>query len=626
MKYFSLPQIEEAIRNLEPYNAFFGVTFLVLKKSDVPIGSRKRLLLNAETKKFLEEYYRVHPKSEYYFRVFRPSDKTKDWVARDYASKGLQSTNTRTFRDAFLHEKNGKTWGWTTDYLVHLASKLPRARIKVPLFQLAVWIYKDRPFEESCTKANVVEQFVSEFGISNDELDAIFDANIDSVIAERQSFQELPVRWYQILVSHSTPEDVPPESSGTLNYLEVDAVGPVRPLIFQPSDRLNLITGDNGLGKTFLLDLSWWALTEDWAERPATPTDTFTSEDPFIKFTVGGADSSVVRAGYEAANNSWEIQSGRRDVSGLAVYAMLDGSFAVWDPANRSPSGTKTPVREHGIKFTRREIWDGKATQLEGLIRDWVKWQQRPDLYPAYSTFKAVLNRVFPDDLGTLEFGNPVRIPNDTREIPTLIHPYGQVPILFESAGIRRILTLAYLLVWAWEEHKIRARLQRRREERQMVVLVDEAEAHLHPKWQRAILPALLEIGSDLHQELAVQWIIATHSPLVMASGESIWDTDSDSLFHLEMNAQGRTSFRPVPFQRRGTVDSWLSSGIFELARPGSKDRETAIEEAIELQQLEDPSAEAVNEMNDRLSSVLSSEDPFWVRWIFFAQSYGISP
>src|SRR5262245_31742510 len=35
--------------------------------------------------------------------------------------------------------------------------------------------------------------------------------------------------------------------------------------------RLNLLAGDNGLGKTFLLDLAWWALTSTWARRAALP-------------------------------------------------------------------------------------------------------------------------------------------------------------------------------------------------------------------------------------------------------------------------------------------------------------------------------------------------------------------
>ena len=628
MKYFSGPQIEEALSTLQSYNAFFGITFLVLKKAAVPIGSKKRLYLDAENKKFLETNYRVHPKSSYYFRVFRPTSRAKDWVEPNYASTGLQAVNTQTFRDAILHEKHDNTWGWTKDYLYHLVNRLPRGSIRIPLFHLAVWIFRDRPLSEDYTRLDVVSDFVSDFAITDEELEALFQADIISEISEQHSFQDLPVRWHEILASRSRPKDVPAESSGTLNYLEVDEIGPVRPLVFRPSRRLNLITGDNGLGKTFLLDLSWWALTQDWAERPATPTPSKSSslKRPYIKFSVGETGSRAVRANYRADTDSWSIGAHAPDLSGLAVYAMLDGSFAVWDPANRSLSGATVSGHRPGLKFTREEIWDGKSKQMEGLIRDWVKWQQRPDLYPAYSTFQAVLQRVFPPDLGPLQIGMPIRVPNDSRDIPTLVHPYGSVPILLESAGIRRIITLAYLLVWAWEEHKIQAALQRRPEERQMIVLVDEAEAHLHPKWQRVILPALLGISSDLHQEMAVQWIIASHSPLVMASGETIWDTGSDALFHIDMSTIGKVSMRPVPFERRGTIDSWLSSSIFEIPRPGSMERETAIQAAVELQQQEETTPHAVQEMTDLLKSHLSPEDEFWVRWIFFADSYGISP
>ena len=360
------------------------------------------------------------------------------------------------------------------DYFVHLASKLPGAGTKISLFHLATWIYRERSFEEDYTRSDVIRDFIKEFALTYEELGALFQTGIVSSLDEEGAFLDRPVRWYEILASRSTPWDVPEESNGTLNYLEVDAVGPVRPLNFQPTKRLNLITGDNGLGKTFLLDLSWWALTEDWAERPATPSDVSASNKPYIKFAVGDSESMAVRADYREDIASWIVRPGGRSLSGLAVYAMLDGSFAVWDPANQSPVGTVGSEHRNSLKFTRAEIWNGKPGQIEGLIRDWVKWQQRPDLYSAYSTFQAVLNRVFPPDLGQLQIGAPVRIPNDSREIPTLVHPYGSVPILLESAGIRRILALAYLLVWAWEEHKLQVIQRHRPEERQMIVLVDE--------------------------------------------------------------------------------------------------------------------------------------------------------
>lgn len=626
MKYFSRSQIEEALRVLERYNPFFGITFLVLKNVNVPVGSRKRLHLDAENRRFLEKHYRVHPKSEYFFRVFRPNNKAKDWVEPNYASTGLQAVNTRTFRDAILHEKNDNTWGWTSDYLVHLVNRLPRGSIRIPLFHLAAWMYREQPMDEGLARSDVVEGFVRDFQISQDELDALFQTDIVSDIPERQSFQELPVSWHEILASRSTPKDVPAESSGTLRYLEADSVGPVQPLVFQPAERLNLITGDNGLGKTFLLDLSWWALTGGWPGTPATPSDTPGSRRPYIKFAVGHSESRAVRADYAPDVGGWPIDRQPRNRSGLAVYAKLDGSFGVWDPANRSPHYVSASPQVADLDFTREQIWDGKLRQIEGLISDWVRWQERPDLYPAYSTFQAVLERLVPPDLGPIQIGTPVRIPHDARKIPTLVHPYGTVPILFESAGIRRILSLAYLLVWAWEEHKAKAKERREPEERQMIVLVDEVEAHLHPKWQRVILPSLLGIGHDLHQELAVQWLVASHSPLVLASGETIWDADSDALFHIDMTAAGEVSLGEVPFERRGTIDSWLSSGVFEIRVPGSTERENAIRAAIELQQSDAPTAAAVEVATDRLRTHLPPEDPFWVRWIFFAQSFGVSP
>ena len=53
-----------------------------------------------------------------------------------------------------------------------------------------------------------------------------------------------------------------------LKSLTLTNVGPTEgkePVRFAP--RLNLITGDNGLGKSFLLDIAWWALTRKWPQE-----------------------------------------------------------------------------------------------------------------------------------------------------------------------------------------------------------------------------------------------------------------------------------------------------------------------------------------------------------------------
>src|SRR5690606_22565237 len=72
------------------------------------------------------------------------------------------------------------------------------------------------------------------------------------------------------------------EEPDMLKRLEFKAVGPAPEMQIAFAPRLNLIAGDNGLGKSFLLDTAWWALTRTWARRlvvphlpPAVPSVTF---------------------------------------------------------------------------------------------------------------------------------------------------------------------------------------------------------------------------------------------------------------------------------------------------------------------------------------------------------------
>ena len=44
-----------------------------------------------------------------------------------------------------------------------------------------------------------------------------------------------------------------------LNTLTLKNVGPALSLEIEFAERLNLLTGDNGLGKSFLLDAAWSA-------------------------------------------------------------------------------------------------------------------------------------------------------------------------------------------------------------------------------------------------------------------------------------------------------------------------------------------------------------------------------
>lgn len=209
-------------------------------------------------------------------------------------------------------------------------------------------------------------------------------------------------------------------------------------------------------------------------------------------------------------------------------------------------------------------------------------------------------------------------------DIPTLVHPYGTVPVIRESAGIKRVLSLAYLIVWAWEEHKIRAKNLGRRQEQQLVILLDEAEAHLHPRWQRVLLPALLGVAADLQDGLDIQYVIATHSPIVLASTEQVWDSQIDSLFNLKMTSNGRVLFEEIQYSFKGTADAWLKSDSFGEVYPGSIASEEAILKAKALMEAKSSDRELIIAATEQLGNALVATDPFWLRWIVYASAHGV--
>jgi energy-coupling factor transporter ATP-binding protein EcfA2 len=74
------------------------------------------------------------------------------------------------------------------------------------------------------------------------------------------------------------------------------------------------------------------------------------------------------------------------------------------------------------------------------------------------------------------------------------------------------------------------------------IVIVDELEQHLHPRWQRTILPRLRELFPQ------IQFIIATHSPLVASSSPDI------TVHGLERSEH--TTYRPY---------GWRAEDVYEM-------------------------------------------------------------
>jgi hypothetical protein len=232
--------------------------------------------------------------------------------------------------------------------------------------------------------------------------------------------------------------------------------------------------------------------------------------------------------------------------------------------------------------------------------------------------------------LGTLTVrGEPLEVgPNlrlsvdDAQDIPSIKTEYSDaVPIVHASAGVRRIAALAYMLVWSWTEHQRAAEQVGAGNTGQIVMLFDEIESHLHPRWQRAVVPAMLKVMERLSGESVpeFQLVAATHSPLVLASVEPLFDQNSDRLFHLDLR-DGRVWLDQVPWAKQGDVLNWLVSEVFGLRQGRSVEAEQAIEAAEALMRNDRggivEGLATQSEIQRELERVLPGHDPFWPRWV----------
>jgi hypothetical protein len=149
---------------------------------------------------------------------------------------------------------------------------------------------------------------------------------------------------------------------------------------------------------------------------------------------------------------------------------------------------------------------------------------------------------------------------------------------------------------------------------------MDETEAHLHPRWQRTILPAILKIIEELQEKMTVQAFITTYSPLVLASVEPIFDAEQDKLFLFELN-QKEVTLNEIPWAKQGDVIGWLTSEIFGLKQARSKEAEQVIEAAQAWMRKDDMSEFPENlntkeKIHQQLLKLLPGHDPFFPRWI----------
>lgn len=423
-----------------------------------------------------------------------------------------------------------------------------------------------------------------------------------------------------------------------LQRLVIKGVGPSDNVDLSFAKRVNIITGDNGMGKSFLLDVAWWALTRQWPQKvnPLVNSGRMASP-PFgqsgeITVELSGRTRDAVEftSDFDQKELRWILPPGRPTRQGLVVYAMVDGSFAVWDPARNywRKQDEERKSAAPAYVFNTTEVWNGQeradgTKSCNGLLEDLVYWINEKG--EALAQFKEAIESLAPKDESLTVGGVGYMMDDDERRYPFIKMPYkvnNDIPAVHLSAAIKRVIAIAYFLVWAWQAHKVACRKAGEAVTPDITIIIDEIEAHLHPKWQKNILKSLQDTVKKITECPNVQYIVSTHSPLVMASCEDFF-SENDTWMDIDMK-EGVVVARKKDFVKTGDATRWLLSEAFDMDSARSNTSQAELDAATQLMKGAFNAAEA-EKMQARLESVLPSRDPFWLRWNIYLATNNVS-
>lgn len=124
------------------------------------------------------------------------------------------------------------------------------------------------------------------------------------------------------------------------------------------------------------------------------------------------------------------------------------------------------------------------------------------------------------------------------------------------------------------------------------IVLIDEIELHLHPKWQRAVIPALRATFPN------IQFIIATHSPQVLS------EVENGAVFEID-------NFQIRPRHTYGRDNDWVLHVIMEdEERP--KEVQADLEQYFAL--LRSDQLDAAAHLRQQIEAKIGTDDPELVK------------
>lgn len=189
------------------------------------------------------------------------------------------------------------------------------------------------------------------------------------------------------------------------------------------------------MGKSFIPDVVWWVLTRQWPQvvnpelisvRMAQHAFGETGKSFAILSGKSRSKEFVFRADFDRKFSDWTLRQGRPTRQGLVIYAMVDGSFSIWDPA-RNYWRNKGAEEKHSdaFAFTSAEIGNGQrdtngdSITCNGIVEDWI--YRVIEKGEAFKMLEAAISKLSPPEEKLQIGGIPSHPPKNKRKNSFLI-------------------------------------------------------------------------------------------------------------------------------------------------------------------------------------------------------------
>lgn len=316
-----------------------------------------------------------------------------------------------------------------------------------------------------------------------------------------------------------------------LHSLKCTNVGPFNEIEFEFDEQVNVFAGPNNTGKSTVL-----MVLASTAVYPFNfPKKLLKKSDAAFELWLDKGKSITPYIGtlpLDTADN----------VSRL-VDILKSVGYSNFIPALRQSTdfrskGPMTDWEESTIFFPNYPELKKRQTLLQSntmLVNDAAVIQKIIELdYTAYRRKEDSIRNLI-ERIGTVASeiteGFPIRFlgvgEDEDGLFPQFETPDGNMPLNVLSQGTQSILQfVAHLILGYAEYYDYAPNL----EEMPGILIIDEIDAHLHPSWQRHILPTLMEYFPNL------QIFCSTHSPLMLAG------LKAGQVQLLHRNAQGNVT------------------------------------------------------------------------------------